>query len=61
MRRWAWQVGIALFAAALSLYLVHLVTEYYGDSPGVYEPKDFERELLMEQTGRSIAEQVDQP
>ena len=60
MRRWAWQVVLAFLAAVLSLYVVYLVTQFYSYKSGVYEPKDFERQHLFEQTGRSVIEQEDQ-
>jgi len=55
-RRWLWQTVLALAAAALSLYLASLVMQYYGMGSASYEPKDFERQQLYEQTGKSSIE-----
>ena len=41
-------------AAVLSLYVALLVARYYEFRPLAYEPKDFERQDLMERTGRSV-------
>jgi len=52
-RRWLWQIVWSGVAAVLSLYIAYLVTEYYGIHSAAYEPKDFERQQLYEQTGKS--------
>ncbi|MEW6324885.1 MAG: hypothetical protein AB1515_05815 [Nitrospirota bacterium] len=54
MRRTVWQIIWSLVAAVLSLYVAFLVSRYYGYGSDVYEPKDFERQQLFEQTGRSV-------
>ena len=56
MRRAIWQVVWSLLAAVLSVYIAYLVARSYERGPAnVYEPKDFERQRLYEQTGRSVA------
>ncbi|MBI3622343.1 MAG: hypothetical protein HY208_09180 [Nitrospirae bacterium] len=55
-RRWFWQAALALAAAALSVYIASLVMQYYGMGSTAYEPKDFERQQLYEQTGKSAIE-----
>jgi len=46
-------------AAAVSLYIAYLVAHYYGIGPSAYEPKDFERQQLYEQTGKSTIERAE--
>jgi hypothetical protein len=46
-----------VLAAVLSVYIAYLVARSYERGLGdFYEPKDFERQHLFEQTGRSVAE-----
>jgi hypothetical protein len=52
-RRWLWQIALALAASVISVYLAFLVMNYYGIGPTGYEPKDFERQQLYEQTEKS--------
>ena len=54
MRRAIWRIVWILAATVASLYLTLLVSRYYGYGPTAYEPKDFERQKLYEQTGRSV-------
>jgi hypothetical protein len=57
VRRAIWQVVLSLLAAVLSVYIAYLVARSYElGAANVYEPKDFERQQLYEQTGRSVAE-----
>jgi len=56
-RRWAWQVMWSLIATVISLYIAYLATHFYGIGPTAYEPKDFERQRLYEQTGKSTIDQ----
>ncbi|HUJ78831.1 MAG TPA: hypothetical protein VLY45_00795 [Nitrospiria bacterium] len=58
-RRWFWQVVWSMAAAAVSLYIAYLVAHYYGIGPSAYEPKDFERQQLYEQTGKSTIERAE--
>lgn len=61
MWRWTWQVAMAMAAALISLYVAYLVSQFYADQgPSSYEPKDFERQRLMEQTGRSVMDPATQ-
>lgn len=52
-RRWLWQIVWSMMAGVVSLYVAYLVVQYYGLSSTAYEPKDFQREHLYEQTGKS--------
>ena len=57
LRRAIWQVVWSLLAAVLSVYIAYLVARSYERGAGdYYEPKDFERQQLYEQTGRSVTE-----
>jgi len=60
-RRWLWQILWSLVAAVMSLYLAYLVMSYYGIGPTAYEPKDFERQHLYEQTGKSTIDPAARP
>jgi hypothetical protein len=55
-KRAIWQVVWSLLAAVLSVYVAFLVSRYYGYNSNSYEPKDFERQQLYEQTGRSVTD-----
>ncbi len=56
MKRAIWQIVWSLAAAILSLYIAFLVSRYYGLGSNSYEPKDFERQRLFEETGRSVTD-----
>jgi hypothetical protein len=58
-RRWLWQIVWSMMAAVVSLYVAYLVMQYYGLSSTAYEPKDFERQDLYEQTGKSAIDRAD--
>jgi hypothetical protein len=58
-RRWLWQIALALAASVISVYLALLVMQYYGIGSTAYEPKDFERQQLYEQTGKSAIDRAD--
>ena len=58
-RGWLWQIVWSLMAAVVSLYVAYLVMQYYGLSSTAYEPKDFERQHLYEQTGKSAIDHTD--
>ena len=58
-RRWFWQIVWSLVAAVVSLYIAYLAMHYYGMDPTAYEPKDFERQQLYEQTGKSAIDSSD--
>lgn len=57
--RWLWRVVLVAAATVVSVYLVFLVMNYYGSSHSAYEPKDFERQQLYEQTGKSSIDRTD--
>jgi hypothetical protein len=53
---------LVVTAALVSLYLVYLASQFYGArGPSPYEPKDFERQRLMEETGRSVIDPTKEP
>jgi len=58
-RRWLWQIVWSMMAGVVSLYVAYLVMQYYGLRSTAYEPKDFEREHLYEQTGKSAIDRTD--
>ena len=62
MQRWTWQIVFVVFAAVLSLYVAFLVNAFYSAAPSSsYEPKDFQRQRLMEEQGRSTIEAPNEP